>query len=295
MQHISDQLLLDELKTRFDRNQHMMREQSDLLNQLEKINSRLVKSEKVQSAFLSNIRNEINNPLTAIIGLSREMTICQSGPEQLAKNAGLIFSEAFILEFQLQNIFIAAELEAGQVRPYIVNVNVKRLLESTLAGYQHLILRKGLRVRLIADELIFKTDSEKLKIILSNLLMNAIGHSSHGGEIKIIVGRKKMNSLILSVVDEGQGIAEDKLDDIFDRFVQLDTGTTKVHSGHGLGLSVVRSLTEFVGGIIEVESKVGEGSKFTVSIPESMGEENLHEMSTDGNEFMFDTEDTVRI
>ena len=74
MHNISDQHLLDELKNRFDRNQQVMKEQHELLSQLEKINSRLVQSEQVQSAFLSNIRNEINNPLTSIIGLSRDMT-----------------------------------------------------------------------------------------------------------------------------------------------------------------------------------------------------------------------------
>src|SRR5580765_5241766 len=74
MKNVSDQELLNELKNRFDRNQQVMREQHELLSQLEKINARLVQSERVQSAFLSNIRNEINNPLTSIIGLSRDMT-----------------------------------------------------------------------------------------------------------------------------------------------------------------------------------------------------------------------------
>src|SRR5215831_16652928 len=98
MQNISDQQLLDELKERFDRNQQVMREQHELLAQLEKINARLVQSEQVQSAFLSNIRNEINNPLTSIVGLSREMTNSNADHEQLKKNAQLIFAESFVLQ-----------------------------------------------------------------------------------------------------------------------------------------------------------------------------------------------------
>jgi len=291
MQNISDQQLLDELKNRFDRNQQVMQEQHELLSQLEKINARLVQSEQVQSAFLSNIRNEINNPLTSIIGLSRDMTSSHADRDQLVKSAQLIFSESFVLQFQLQNIFVAAELEAGQVQPYVVNVEVKRLLESTLESFNHLIHRKNIQVVFEAADFIFKTDSEKLKIIVSNLLMNSIGHSPQGGEIKIQILRNSGNNLVVSVADKGKGIPQDKLDKIFDRFVQLDTGTTKMHAGQGLGLSVVKSLAEFVRGFVEVKSNVGEGSEFIIQIPEMIASEKSNESSTDGNEFVFDTDD----
>jgi len=291
MQNISDQQLLDELKNRFDRNQQVMQEQHELLGQLEKINARLVQSEQVQSGFLSNIRNEINNPLTSIIGLSRDMTNSQADRDQLVKSAQLIFAESFVLQFQLQNIFVAAELEAGQVQPYVVNVEVKRLMESTLESFNHLIQRKDIRIVFEAADLVFKTDSEKLKIIVSNLLMNAIGHSPQNSPIEIKIVRNEANNLVISIADKGKGIPQNKLDKIFDRFVQLDTGTTKMHAGQGLGLSVVRSLAEFVGGFVEVKSKVGEGSEFIVQVPEMAGLENSHESSTDGNEFVFDTDD----
>ncbi len=293
MHNISDQHLLDELKNRFDRNQQVMKEQHELLSQLEKINAKLVQSESVQSAFLSNIRNEINNPLTSIIGLSSEMTSGNSDKDQLIKSAQMIFSESFVLQFQLQNIFVAAELEAGQVEPYIVKVKVKRLLESTLESFQHLIQRKNIRVVFDAPDLVFKTDSEKLKTVFSNLLMNAIGHSPQGGEIKILVYRDELNNLVIPVIDQGKGIPTDKLERIFDRFVQLDTGTTKTHAGHGLGLSVVKSLTEFLGGSVDVKSKVDVGSNFIICMPEMIGSENSHELSTDGNEFVFDTDDMM--
>lgn len=293
MQNISDQQLLDELKKRFDRNQKVMQDQHDLLNQLEKINTRLVQSEKVQSAFLSNIRNEINNPLTSIVGLSQDMVGSQADRNQLVKNAQMIFSESFLLQFQLQNIFVAAELEAGQAQPYAVNVNVKRLVQSTLEGFGHLIRRKNIQVVFDAIELSYKTDPEKLKIIVSNLLMNAIGHSTEGGEIKILIYCDEEHHLVISVIDRGKGIPKDKLERIFDRFVQLDTGTTKMHAGHGLGLSVVRSLVEFVGGSVDVKSETGKGSIFIIRVPEMTGHGNFRESSTDGNEFVFDTDDMM--
>jgi signal transduction histidine kinase len=219
------------------------------------------------------------------------MTKSQADRDHLVKSAQLIFAESFVLQFQLQNIFVAAELEAGQVQPYVVNVEVKRLMESTLDSFSHLIDRKGLKVIFEATDLIFKTDSEKLKTIVSNLLMNAIGHSPQGAQIKVKIQRNEANNLVVSVADKGKGIPQDKLEKIFDRFVQLDTGTTKMHAGQGLGLSVVRSLTEFVGGFVEVKSKVDEGSEFIIQIPEMEGLDHAHESSTDGNEFVFDTDD----
>jgi signal transduction histidine kinase len=293
MQDISDQQLLTELKKRFDRNQQVMQEQHELLNQLEKINARLIQSERIQSAFLSNIRNEINNPLTSIIGLSKDMTSSTAERERLVKNAQLIFAESFVLQFQLQNIFVAAELEAGQLQPYVVNVNIKKLLDSALESFQHLIQRKNIKVNFDSPELIFKTDPEKLQITFANLLMNAIGHSPLGGEIKVLVYTDEGKHLVISVIDRGEGIAEDKLEEIFDRFVQLDTGTTKSHAGHGLGLSVVKSVTEFLGGSVDVKSKVDVGSSFIVRIPEMTGQDNPHSLSTDGNEFVFDTDDMI--
>ena len=293
MQNISDQELLNELKNRFDRNQQVMQEQHGLLSQLEKINARLVQSERVQSAFLSNIRNEINNPLTSIIGLSHDMTSSRADRDQLVKSAQLIFSESFVLQFQLQNIFIAAELEAGQAQPYVVNVDVKKLLKSTLESFKHLVLRKNIQVDFDSPELIFRIDPEKLKIIFANLMMNAIGHSTQGGEVKILIYCDEEHHLVISVIDRGKGIPQNQLDKIFDRFVQLDTGTTKAHAGQGLGLSIVKSLAEFVGGFVDVKSKVGVGSNFIIRIPEMIGLVNRNESSTDGNEFVFDTDDMM--
>jgi len=109
---------------------------------------------------------------------------------------------------------VAAELEAGQVQPYVVNVNVKKLLESTLESFNHLVHRKNIQLVFDSPELIFKTDSEKLKIIVSNLLMNAIGHSPQGAQIKIKIYQNEGNDLIVSVIDKGKGIPQDKLEKI---------------------------------------------------------------------------------
>lgn len=295
MSEVSDDFLLTELKNRFLSNTETLQEQRALVAQLEKVNQRLVESEKTQSAFLSNIRNEINNPLTAILGLTHEMMAGTGSVEQLKISAALVFSESFRLSLQMQNIFTAAELEAGQSKPYIMNVQVKNLIEVTLKSFDHLMKRKGITVDFITDVVgeKFMVDPEKLKVVLSNLIMNAVEYSRENGKIIVVLSRYNDGNLLISVKDNGEGIPHDKIETIFDRFVQLNTGTTKTHQGHGLGLSVVKSLVEFMGGNIEVASKIGEGSNFVVSIPESHSHESLHGQSDDGNEFIFDSNDSM--
>lgn len=277
-------------------NEQLLKEQSKLMKQLEKVNQRLMQSEQIQSRFLSNIRNEINNPLTAILGMSRELMSGKMDHEKLQKNAYLIFSESFLLGLQLQNIFVAAELEAGQSRPYIMNVQIKGLIESTLENFKHITNRKQLSIKINTDlkEDSFRTDPEKLKIILSNLLMNAVEYTPQHGSIFISIVQLH-GQLCICVQDNGEGITEEKIGTIFDRFVQLNNGSTKIHPGHGLGLSVVSSLVELLGGKVEVESALKKGSAFLITLPESTEMIELNGLSGDGNEFMFESDGEVTL
>jgi signal transduction histidine kinase len=298
MENVSNEKLLAELKNRFDQKDEMMREQRKLMRQLEKINERLMESEKIQSRFLSNIRNEINNPLTAILGMSREMMHGTFEKNQSQKNASLIFAESFQLSFQLQNIFLAAELEAGQAQPYIMNVQINPLVENTLSNFTHLIAKKKLKVKFNSDffeDFTFRTDPEKLKVILSNLIMNSVEYTLPGGEITIATFHQRDGKLSISVQDNGEGIAEDKINAVFDRFVQLNNGSTKIHPGHGLGLSVVNSMVELLSGKVDVVSKTGKGSVFLITLPEPEEANDLNGDSQDGNEFMFDSDDVISV
>lgn len=295
MENISNDQLLAELRRRFHQKDEAMQEQRTLLIQLEKINQRLVRSEQVQSQFLSNIRNEINNPLTAILGMSQQMRTGKFDNEKFQKTASLIFTESFRLNFQLQNIFLAAELEAGQARPYFMEVSVMDMVDQTLKSFSHLIGQKKLTVTInhaLPRQFIFKTDPVKFGVILSNVLMNAIEFTGTGGEITITVSYSE-EQLNISVEDTGEGMREEDLSNIFDRFVQLNNGTTKSHSGHGLGLSVVHSTLQLLNGKIEVVSKVGKGSIFFVTVPSPQPANESRGASNDGNEFIFDADEQV--
>jgi len=208
--------------------------------------------------------------------------------------AGLIYLEAFDLDFQLRNIFLSAEIEAGESPLSIVSVNINSLIESVLGSFKKRMDRKGITLiwdNSITKEEIFKTDSEKLHLIISNLVSNAIQFNHQGGTIEVCTKRND-GELMICVRDTGIGISEENQQKIYDRFHQIEEGSTKTYGGHGLGLSITKALLEIIEGRIELESELGKGSRFTVYINEldlPEGEDEI--FSADGNDFLFDQDE----
>ncbi|MBL4705335.1 MAG: HAMP domain-containing histidine kinase [Flavobacteriales bacterium] len=293
MNELTDQELIEELKKRFESNQKALGEQARLLKELEMVNSRLVDSENVRSQFLSNIRNEINNPLASILGLSKSVPRYFNDEKELEKVGELIFQEAFSLDFQLKNIFVAAELEAGAHLPEISNMDIQELIKQVIDEFRHVALKKNLIIIEVneVDERIFRSDAEKLHMVLVNLLANAIEFSEEGAEVKI-TWKKNADKLCISIQDYGTGISIGDQDKIYDRFKQLDSGSTKGHGGHGLGLSIVKDLLEMMDGEIHLESEIGAGSTFSIELNENSGSDQIN-LTLGGNEFLFDDGDEV--
>jgi signal transduction histidine kinase len=179
--NLTDDELIQELSNRFARSRKTFSDLSVVNRKLVEMNRRLEQSEALKSNFLSNIRNEINNPLNAITGLAGQ--IVALGPEggESAALAAMIHSESNNLDFQLRNIFMAAELEAGDANPYLSRVNVSALARDVAESFRHNAVRKSAEIRLkpVPEEppLLFDTDAEKLQIILSNLVANAVKYS----------------------------------------------------------------------------------------------------------------------
>jgi signal transduction histidine kinase len=112
-------------------------------------------------------------------------------------------------------------------------------------------------------------DLDKIERILLNLLSNAVKFSNSGSSIEIVV-LDKGETITISVKDNGIGIPEDKLDSIFERFVQVDDSLTRSHEGSGIGLSLVKSLAELHKGSVSVKSTLGKGSEFIVTLPTTL-------------------------
>jgi signal transduction histidine kinase len=288
----SDDELIQELSNRFALSRKAFSDLSVVNRKLLEMNERLERSESLKSNFLSNIRNEINNPLNAIMGLAGELAIIGAGNEELASLSSLIGAEANHLDFQLRNIFIAAELEAGEVNPHCVKVHIASALRDLVDSFQHSAAKKNVSLNLALptneDDRIAVIDFEKFQIVISNLLANAIEFSIDGGVVEVSFTVGGDGSLQISVQDHGVGIAPEDQKRIFDRFVQLDTGTTRSHLGHGLGLSITKALVDLMQGSISLISTPGVGTRFTVTIAPCSIADDEDSFSEAGNLFLFD-------
>ena len=293
MHKLTDNELMEEVKKRFEDNSRSLHDLRVMTKKLENVNMKLQESESLKSNFLANIRNEINNPLMSILGLSEELaSATPSDIEEVTNLAEVIYSEAFELDLQLRNIFAAADIEAGETSQSIARVNIDKLLGSTVETFIRRADEKKIKVSYDAgDDLHFNTDSEKLHIIMSNLVDNAIKFNQEGGLVELAawIDNEELN---ITVKDNGSGIDESELGVIFDRFKQLDSGLSKSHKGHGIGLSVTKALIELLNGTITADNTEGKGSIFRVAIPASESEADVDMFSEDGNEFIFTEEAT---
>ncbi len=296
MSDLTDQELMEELKKRFDQNKESLAEVQKLNEELKEVNKKLEESESLKSHFISNITNEIINPFSSIQGLAESiMAMKEPDWEKVQSLVSMIYYEAFHLDYQLRNIFVAARLEAGEIYPETVHVDVKKLLQSVVDNFHYEKKKKHLQViyRFDIDSteqepFYFKTDPEKLKLIISNLMSNAIKFSYDGGSILLRCWMEK-KQLHIMVKDYGTGISKENQEVIFDRFRKLDSGINSIYRGHGLGLSVNKALIDVLNGDIDFKTREGAGSSFTVRVSEVDSESD--DVAYDDNEMFFGDQD----
>ncbi|MDO9067820.1 MAG: HAMP domain-containing sensor histidine kinase [Deltaproteobacteria bacterium] len=289
---ITDDEFIQELSDRFAQSRKAFSDLSVVNRKLLEMNERLQRSESLKSNFLSNIRNEINNPLSAILGLASQLGTLGAGNKEITAMSSLIGAEANHLDFQLRNIFMAAELEAGEVSPRCVKVHIASTLRDLVDLFLHSAAKKNVALKLLQpankESCVAVIDFEKFQIIISNLLANAVEYSNDGGSVEVSYSVDGDGSLHISVQDHGVGIALQDQQRIFDRFIQLDTGATRLHLGHGLGLSITKALVDLMQGSIVLVSIPGEGTLFTVTIPPCSILDDEDSFSEAGNLFLFD-------
>lgn len=271
---ISDEELLLEIKNRLQDNKKYLEVVETLNTDIKALNKKLEESESLKSHFISNIANEIINPLTSIIGISEAiLSIDKENWKKVISMVALIHSEVFSLDFQFRNIFMAAKLEAGQGSPEIFKVDMNNLVESVIESFKIDLKKKKLSINYVfnthnGNDNIFRTDPDKLKLVISNLLSNAIKFSFEESVIDITATLGN-NNFVISVKDYGIGISSENKKIIFDRFNNIESGINTSNRGHGLGLSINKAIIDMLNGTIQIESEKGKGSCFTCSFPET--------------------------
>jgi signal transduction histidine kinase len=293
MEEMSDDVLLEELTKRLTDTRKALSDVMVMNEKIEKLNIKLADSERLKTNFLSNIRNEINNPLTSILGIAREMAAHVRDAERTRQMARMIFGEAFTLDFQLRNIFTAAEIEAGEATVAPARIDPESLVRSVAGAFAHCAEDKNvtMEVAFTAEQAgakqPFATDPEKLHLVMANLVANAIEYNEAGKSVRIDAATGG-GTFRFSITDEGKGIPDGERERLFERFRQLDQGSSKRHKGHGLGLSITKALVDMLGGRITVSRPGQGGTRFDVVVPEASGAAS-DVFSEDGNEFLFES------
>ena len=229
---------------------------------------------KSKSEFLANMSHEIRTPLNAILGFVNILKDESRGRKSF-KYVEIIDSSSQSLLGIIEDILDFSKIESGKLQIEKIDFNSKRTFEEIIDLYSGICSSKGITLSLKIDDKIpnsINTDPLRIKQVISNLLSNAVKFTNYNKNIKVYISYE--NKLLgVCVKDEGKGIAEDKLEQIFESFSQEDNSTTREYGGTGLGLSISSSLVKLLDGELKVKSKVGVGSEFYFFIPVTVGNE----------------------
>ena len=237
--------------------------------ELIKSKDRAEESDRLKTAFLHNVSHEIRTPMNAIVGFTTLLGEPDISAEDHRSYLDIIAQSSNHLLSIVTDIIEISHVEAGKMKLDLAKTNIRTVFESLNTQFLSGAVSKGLDFKCIMPEpendSFFYTDSTKLIQVLSNLLSNAVKFTSNGS-IEFGYSRHE-ETLEFYVSDTGIGIPEDQKIKIFDRFYQVDSRESREHEGTGLGLSLSKSYVEFLGGKIWVESEIGKGSSFYVTVP----------------------------
>ena len=229
-----------------------------------------------KSEFLAVMSHELRTPLNAIGGYVELLDMGIRGPvtpQQRADLHRIQMSQRHLLGL-INEVLNYAKLETGTVRYELADLPVLRTLHGAEELVEPQARAKGLRLTVMPcpDDLCVRADPEKLRQILVNLLSNAIKFTHEGGAIDLICDAHDDpgSPVVIRVRDTGIGIPSEKLDMIFEPFVQVRSDLTRTADGTGLGLAISRDLAEAMDGSLTVESTAGVGSTFTLTLPRSV-------------------------
>ena len=244
--------------------------------QLEERAEELQRSSKYKSEFLANMSHELRTPLNSSLILAKLLSENSQGnlSAEQVKFAESIYSAGNDLLALINDILDISKVEAGKLEVRPENTSVTRVVEGLRGMFQPLASDKSLEFQVEVQpgtpQMIY-TDSQRLEQILKNLLSNAVKFTEKG-QVSLTVSRQPGGGIAFTVRDSGIGIAPEQQESIFEAFRQADGTTNRRYGGTGLGLSISRDLATLLGGSISITSEPGQGSIFTLVLPEQFVE-----------------------
>ncbi len=234
-----------------------------------------IEAEKIRNEFFNNISHEFRTPLNVILSTTQLISryiksndIINTNKYKIKKYIQMIENNSYRLLRLTDNLIDMTKIDIGEYKLRSENKNIVSIIENVVLTACDYIgnVNSEIIFDTNVEEKIVACDQEKIEKIILNLLSNAVKYSE--GNNKIFVNIKASeNNIKISVKDNGIGISPDKLDNIFDKFVQEDKSLSRKQEGSGLGLALVKSLVGMHDGTIEVTSKLGCGSEFTITLP----------------------------
>jgi signal transduction histidine kinase len=229
----------------------------------------------LKTRFLSNISHDLRTPLSAMIThaeILRDGLLGELSERQRTSVNGIIAGGRQLLDM-VNEILLYAKGSADQLTISLTEFELEPLVRQLHSLNLSLLTRKDLQfeTRLAEDLPGLLADRDKIAHVLGNLLGNAIAFTAPGGRVWIAAGIRERHSrseLVIEVGDTGIGIAPEHHDLVFREFAQVDASSAREHHGTGLGLTIARQLMELHGGRVWLESELGGGSRFFVSVPE---------------------------
>ena len=242
--------------------------QKEALRKLAEANEELKRADRIKAEFLATLSHELRTPLNAILGW---VQILRDGPsaDDLAQGVPIIERNIRAQAQLIEDLLDMSRIEAGKLNLDVQPVDLTEIVNASIETVRPAAQGKEIRLTTAFSSIggIVIGDRNRLQQVLWNLLINAVKFTPKGGRVHVVIERSNSH-VDLSVTDSGQGIAPEFLGQVFDRFRQADSSTTRKHGGLGLGLSIVKHLTELHGGSVRVTSGgVGLGATFTLSLP----------------------------
>lgn len=228
---------------------------------------------RAKSGFLAAMSHELRTPLNAVIGFAEilhQQALGPIGVPDYVDYAGHILSSGQHLLALINDVLDFARIESGSLTLSIRPLDLVALLRSSLDLIARNAATAGVTLkRDITDQpVVIRADAQRLRQVMLNVAGNAVKFTPRGGSVGVTMRPDMRGGAIITVSDSGVGIAEANLQHVFEPFWQADSGLDRLKEGAGIGLPLSRQLIALHGGRLELESRIGEGTKITILLPE---------------------------
>ncbi len=224
------------------------------------------RSEKLRREFSANVSHELKTPLTSISGFAEMIETGMASGEDAQNFARRITREAARLQTLIDDIIRLSRLDEQLPAP-MGRVSLSAVCRESLASLAMVAQGRQVRLSLLGEEVQARGNAGMIRELVTNLCENAIKYNREGGLVEVSTGPGPEGTVTILVRDTGIGIPEESFQRIFERFYRVDKSRSKQTGGTGLGLSIAKHLVERQGGSIALESVLGQGSAFTVTLP----------------------------